>query len=216
MKITKYLIVCMILGISLITVACGPKVEPTPTVDPNAIMTQVAMTVQAEVTKMALLTPSPTAPLPPTATLPPVPTQPLPTKLPSQTAPTLPPESPDYAKLITENIPDGTVFWKNEKFTKTWKIENTGTTTWDSTYRLIFVDSKPAGVILGETVISITDFVKPKNQIEISIPMKAPATYGTVTNWYRMMNGKNQFFGDYIWITIKVGTELDKTVTPSG
>lgn len=212
MKITKPILISIILGVSLILVACGPKVEPTPTVDTNAIMTQVAMTVQAEVTQNALLTPSATIPPPPTATIPPVPTQSLPTAQAGQ--PTLPVASPDNAVWIADvTVPDNTVFWKNETFTKTWKIENSGTTTWDSTYKLVYVD----GPVLGETlVVSILNPVKPKNQIELSVPMKAPSTLGTVTNYWRMMNGKGQFFGDVLYMKIVVGTEADKTVTPSG
>ncbi len=217
MKITKYLIISSLLGISMVVASCGPKVEPTPTVDPNVIMTEVAMTVQAEVTQNALLTPSPTAPLPPTATVPPAPTQQLPVAptLPSSgLAPTLPSTSADNATWIADvTVPDDTVFWKNETFTKTWKIENSGTTTWDSTYKLVYVD----GPILSEQlIVSIVDPVKPKNQVELSVPMKAPATLGTVTNYWRMMNGKGQFFGDVLYVKIVVGTEADKTVTPNG
>jgi len=215
MKISKYLFISIVLGISLVLSACGPKVEPTPTVDTNAIMTQVAMTVQAEVTQNALLTPSATIPPPPTATVPPVPTQPLPVAPTSPVSqPTLPGLSPDSATWIADvTVPDDTVFWKNETFTKTWKIENSGTTTWDSTYKLVYVD----GPILGETlVVSIVNPVKPKNQIELSVPMKAPTTLGTVTNYWRMMNGKGQFFGDVLYVKIVVGTELEKTVTPNG
>ncbi len=215
MKITKPILISILLGVSLILAACGPKVEPTPTVDTNAIMTQVAMTVQAEVTQNALLTPSATIPPPPTATIPPVPTQSLPTAQPAPAGqPTLPAASPDNALWIADvTVPDNTVFWKNESFTKTWKIENSGTTTWDSTYKLVYVD----GPVLGETlVVSILNPVKPKNQIELSVPMKAPSTLGTVTNYWRMMNGKGQFFGDVLYLKIVVGTEADKTVTPSG
>lgn len=212
MKITKYLMISLVLAISLVVAACGPKVEPTPTVDTNAIMTQVAMTVHADVTRIALLTPSATIPPPPTATLPPVPTQALPTAQPIQ--PALPASSPDNATWIADvTVPDDTVFWKNETFTKTWKIENSGTTTWDSTYKLVYVD----GPLLGEIlIVSIVNPVKPKNQIELSVPMKTPATLGTVTNYWRMMNGKGQFFGDFLYVKIVVGTVLEKTVTPSG
>ena len=215
MKISKYLIISIVLGIALVLTACGPKVEPTPTVDTNAIMTQVAMTVQAEVTRNAMLTPSATIPPPPTATIPPVPTQALPVAPTSQVSqPTLPAMSPDNATWIADvTVPDDTVFWKNETFTKTWKIENSGTTTWDSSYKLVYVD----GPLLGETlVVSIVNPVKPKNQIELSVPMKAPTTLGTVTNYWRMMNGKGQFFGDVLYLRIVVGTELEKTVTPNG
>jgi hypothetical protein len=70
---------------------------------------------------------------------------------------------------------------------------------------------------MGKTlIVSITSPVKPKNQIEISVPMQAPASLGTVTNYWRMMNGKGQFFGDVLFIRIVVGTVAEKTVTPNG
>src|SRR4030066_1421005 len=108
MKISKYLIISIVLGIALVLTACGPKVEPTPTVDTYAIMTQVAMTVQAEVTRNAMLTPSATVPPPPTATVPPVPTQALPVAPTSQVSqPTLPAMSPDNATWIADvTVPD--------------------------------------------------------------------------------------------------------------
>ncbi len=212
MKIAKSIIISSVLGISFVLASCGPKVEPAPTVDPNMIMTQVALTVQADVTRIALMTPSATLPPPPTATLPPVPTLALPTGQPIQ-AP-LPSSSPDNATWIADvTIPDGTVFWKNQSFTKTWKIMNTGTTTWDTTYKLVYVD----GPILGETlVVSIVNPVKPNDQIELSVPMKSPAELGTVVNYWRMMNGKGQFFGDALYVQFDVGTAIEKTATPSG
>ena len=212
MKIAKYIILSSVLVISLVIASCGPKVEPTPTTDPNMIMTLVALTVQADVTRIALLTPSATLPPPPTATLPPVPTPALPTGQPNQ-AP-LPASSPDNAAWIADvTVPDGTVFWKNQTFTKTWKIMNTGTTTWDSTYKLVYID----GPILGEVlVVSIVDLVKPNDQIELSVPMKTPAELGTVINYWRMMNGKGQFFGDALYVQFVVGTVSEKTATPNG
>jgi hypothetical protein len=216
MKKIRFLQFCALIASVILATACGPKVAPTPTVDPKKIMTQVAKTVQAEVTQMALLTPSPTATLQPTATLPPVPTQQLPpaSTLAPVAAPTLSSTSPDNAKWIADvTVPDDTVFYKNETFTKTWKIENSGTTTWDTTYKLVYVD----GPILGKTlIVSITSPVKPKNQIEISVPMQAPAALGTITNYWRMMNGKGQFFGDVLYVRIVVGTVAEKTSTPAG
>jgi hypothetical protein len=70
---------------------------------------------------------------------------------------------------------------------------------------------------MGETlIVSITTPVKPANQIEISVPMVAPDTLGTKTTYFRMMNGKGQFFGDPFYVKIVVGTEAEKTVTPNG
>lgn len=215
MKISKILLLITAVLVILASTGCGPQEEATPTLDPIDIMTQVAMTVQAEVTQAALLTPSPTATLPPTATPPPAPTQPLPA-IPTSaagagTAPTLPADSPDNATFVKDiTVKDGTVYWKGETFTKTWRIENSGTTTWDTNYKLIYLD----GALLTEnTVVSIQELVEPGNQLDISVPMKAPDTLGTYTSYWRMMNGDGQFFGDVLYLEIKVGTEWDKTPT---
>lgn len=206
----------LILGMLTIGVsACGPRVEPTPTLDPVVIMTQVAMTVEAEVTQAALLTPSPTATQPPTPTPPPAPTVQVPS-LPTTPA-SGPPASgtlPDNATFIEDvTVPDGEVYWQNEKFTKTWKIENSGTTTWDTTYKLIYFD----GALLTETtVVSIQNSVAPGSQLEISVVMQAPSVLGEYTSYWKMINGDGQPFGDTLSVVILVGTEFDKTPTPAG
>jgi len=212
MKIAKYLKISVFLGISMVLASCGSKAEPIPTVDPNMIMTQVALTVQADVTRIALLTPSATLPPPPAATLPTDPTLALPPGQPDQ-AP-VPASLPDNATWIADvTVPDGTAFGKNQSFTKTWKIMNTGTTTWDSSYKLVYAD----GPILGEVlIVSIINPVMPNDQIELSVPMKSPSELGTVVNHWRMMNGKGQFFGDDLYVQIVVGTESEKTATPNG
>jgi len=193
--------------------ACGPRVEPTPTVDPEEIMAQVAMTIEAEITQNALLTPSATATMPPTATPLPLPTQPL---LPAVTQPAaaqiLPAESPDNAIWVADvTIPDGTYYLPNARFTKTWKIENTGTTTWDTSYSLIYI----YGPIHDEQqlIIPLTKQVKPKEQLEISVPMRAPRNYGAAKTWWQLMNGKGQRFGEQFWVDILVSSEV--TVTPN-
>lgn len=220
MKKKYLLILSTILTISILGISCGPRVEPTPTIDPQAIMTEVAMTISAELTQVALLTPSPTATLPPTATPLPLPTQalpPAPTSPSGQsgTLPTLPAASPDNATYIADvSIPDpeegGQILAKNSKFTKIWKIENSGTTTWDSAYKLIYID----GTLMTEnTIVSIVNEVKPKVQVELSVPMQAPAQDGTYTSYWRMMNDKGQLFGDVLYVKIVVGTV---TPTPAG
>ena len=215
MKKKSVIFICLLVGVSIISASCGARPEPTPTVDPAAIMTEVAMTISAELTQVALLTPSPTPTLPPTATPPPIPTQalPPPSGQPAVLPTTVGPQ-PDNWLYISDAIPDDTVFWKNEKFTQRWKIENTGTTTWDSSYTLTYWD----GDILGDiTAVSITNPVKPGVQVEISVPMVAPSIEGkTYKSWWRMVNDKGQPFGEYLWIQIYVGTVFDKTPTPSG
>ncbi len=195
--------------------ACGPRVEPTPTIDPQELMAQVAMTIEAEITQNAMLTPSATATMPPTATPPPLATQP---PLPAATLPAaplaLPPGSADNATFISDvTIKDGAVFLPNARFTKTWKIENSGTTTWDTSYAVRYLEGP---LMSDETIIYITKPVEPGVQIEISVPMRAPTQLGTARTWWAMMNDKGQVFGDQFYVEIIVGTVNDVTPTMSG
>ena len=219
----KIIITFLLVCVFTIAAGCGSSPAATPTIDPVAVMTEVAGTFQAEITQSALLTPSATLAPPPTATSLPIPTQQLPT-LPSSadgTGPAIPtsdlPDNSLYLQDIT--FPDGTVLWQGERFTKTWNIENNGTTTWDSTYKLVYLDSDPVDYSMaqeGQSVIPIIHRVEPNGQIQLSVKMVAPEKIGTYINWYRLMNGEGQLFGDSFYVQIRVGTEEDKTPIPTG
>ncbi len=203
---------------ALAIAACGNAEEVAPTIDPIAVMTDVAGTVQAEVTQNALLTPSATVPPPPTATLPALPTQALPaipTTSTNPIAPTVPAgQLPDDAAYVADiDVQDGDVFWQGERFTKTWQIENTGTTTWDTKYRLVYKDGT---ITSEELVFNLISPVEPGELLNISVKMTAPEVLGSYTNYWQMMNEDGQFFGDVLSMSIVVGTEFDKTATPAG
>jgi len=220
----KIIKICMLVCISALIAGCGSSPEATPTIDPLVVMTDVAGTIQAEITQSALLTPLATVAPPPTAPPLPIPTQSLPSAptLPvnASGAPALPAESPDNALFLQDKtFPDDTVLWQNERFTKTWNIENNGTTTWDTSYKLVYWDSVPSDQAMaqeGQSVISIINPVEPGNQIELSVKMTAPAALGTYINYFRMMNGEGQYFGDTLYVQIRVGTTEDKTPVPTG
>ena len=220
----KIIKTCILVCISALIAGCGSSPEATPTIDPLVIMTDVAGTIQAEITQAVLLTPSATIAPPPTTTPLPIPTQPLPSAstLPANASgvPALPAESPDNALFLQDiTFPDDTFVWQNERFTKTWNIENNGTTTWDSSYKLVYWDSAPSDFAMaqeGQSVISIINSVEPGNQVTLSVKMTAPAALGTYINYFRMMNGEGQIFGDTLYVQIRVGTTEDKTPVPTG
>ena len=225
MNIKKILKICMLVSISALLAACGSSPAATPTIDPLVVMTDVAGTIQAEITQSALLTQSATIASPPTAIPLPIPTQSLPSAPTTPagtpgTAPALPADLPDNLLFLQDiTYPDGTVVWQNERFTKTWNIENNGTTTWDSSYSLVYWDSDPKDHKMsqeGEEVIPIINPVEPGNQLTISVKMTAPAALGTYINYYRMVNGEGQAFGDSLYVQIRVGTTEDKTPVPTG
>jgi len=208
----------MVIVFGAILSSCANNAEATPTIDPITVMTDVAGTVQAEVTQNAMLTPSATIPPPPTPTLPALPTQSLPavpTTSANPVVPTVPAgQAPDDATFVADiDVQDGDVFWQGERFTKTWQIENTGTTTWDTSYRLVYKDGP---ITSEELVFNLISPVEPGDLLNFSVKMVAPEVLGTYTNYWQMMNGDGQFFGQVLSMKIVVGTVEDKTPLPTG
>ena len=213
----------IITSLAILFAGCSAATEAAPTLDPVAVMTQVAGTVQAEVTQAALLTPSPTIAPPPTATPFPVPTLPIPVVPTTPTGPAalpatgLPAVSPDDATWIADvETPDGTIFEGGDRFTRKFLIENSGTTTWNTGYRLIYYDGEPIMCDEADKDIYLQQSVDPGNQLTIGIRMTAPGAKGTYRNYFRLINDKGEVFGDSLSVEIIVGTWEEKQAQRNG
>jgi ABC-type amino acid transport substrate-binding protein len=128
-------------------------------------------------------------------------TQPLPTPPPSVVTPA-PPQIPcDSMTFVADlTIPDGTYLNPGQSFTKTWRIRNTGSCTWNSSYRFVFVQ----GNSMGGQPQAIVGTVAPNQNYDMSVPMIAPTTPGTYAGWWQMVNGQNVPFGTRVWVEIVV------------
>jgi hypothetical protein len=196
------------LVVFMIITSCGSGGQ-TQTSDPNLIITQVAQTIHAEMTLSVTNTPAQ-----------------IPTSLPTSTRTTttleftLPTQSttlaiqPGIPTSQTDlSIPDGTVFFPNESFTKIWRVQNLGTTTWNANYKFVYLD----GTIVSEVLsFPLSKPVEPGNIINLSVPMKAPGTIGSYSSQWKMMDDKGQFFGDLLYVQFTVATTKENTPTPSG
>lgn len=210
-------LVVLALAISMLA-ACAPA---TPTEDANMKFTEIASTVQAQLTQIALLTPSATPTPEATATATPLPITPTatgPTPTPSKTiAPTLPPNSTsgDNSKFLSDvTIPDGTQFKPGVGFTKTWRFQNIGSSTWTTQYKLVYLD----GVTGANNTLSINlpKEVKPGEQIDLSVNFTAPANYGTYNSWWRLYTATGALFGEPCSLVFSVGAaSATVAVTPT-
>ena len=165
----------------------GPREE-----EADTLATAVAMTVQAMETQ---------PPVQPTAT-------PLPTITPQLTntvsaPPTAAPQPCDKTVLVTETIPDGTQFSTDESFIKTWTLKNIGTCTWNTNYKLVFVEGESMS---GPVSVALPETVAPNGQTTIEVGLKAPAKEGTYRGYWQLRNDSNQLVGD-VWVDIKVSTQ---------
>ena len=180
-----------ILTIPIVLMGCSSKAPATPTTNPDLIYTAAAQTADVRLTQIFRSTPSVT-PVTPTPTFDIVRTMAaqtlsaLLTQAASLTAtyqgaatstpiPTGP--SGDRAIFVKDvTIPDGTVLAPGAAFTKIWKLQNAGTSTWASSFSLAWVSGEQMG---GTTPVSLGQSVAPGQQIDVSVNLVAPVNPGT-------------------------------------
>jgi uncharacterized protein YkwD len=114
--------------------------------------------------------------------------------------------------LFVEDItyPDNTHLKAGEKFTKTWKLQNTGTCKWTG-YTVAFVSGDkmeaPDSVPVPET--------EAKSTVEVSVDLVAPAEKGSYTGNFELRDaeGKSIPLGTEptFWVRIAVGEGAEGT-----
>lgn len=225
------LVVVAIIVVLVVLWTTGSEPEPTATIDPNAVYTAAAQTADAMLTEIAAVTPSATA-------LPPTPTADVTQTAAAQTAQaqmtaisgatstvtattssTSPPtgSTADRATYVADvTIPDGTDLNPGALFTKTWRIMNSGTSTWSTSYSLTFIGGDKMG---DNTVIAIPLEVAPGAEIDLSVDLVAPNTPGSYRGYWKMLNPNGQYFDDSVYVEIDVvgegTTPVDATATPT-
>lgn len=178
-------------------------------VDESAVATAVAMTVQAQNTLEAQ---SVTA-VPSFTALPPL----LASATPGATK--APPTAPGpgsstgndtcaSASLVGETVPDGTIMTAGQQFTKTWRVKNTGTCPWDSTWKFVFTQGDLMG---GAYVYNFPQPAAPGQTVDIPLVLTAPTADGTYKGYWKIQSPWGGIFGvgDYdsaMWVEVVVGS----------
>jgi hypothetical protein len=175
---------------------------------PDATATTIAATVNAQLTRIA-------AASTPTATLQVyVPTdastqisEASPTVGPTATA-TSAPTPCNRAEFIADmTVKDLSTFKAGESFTKTWRLKNNGTCTWNGDYSLTFVSGDQMS---GAKSVKLPKTVAPGETIDVSVNLKAPLDGGTYLGYWMLSDARGYRFGigpqaqGLFWVTIKV------------
>ena len=141
---------------------------------------------------VAAMFPSQT-PAPPTIT-------PQPTSTATLT-PTATPQPCDKAEFVSETIPDRTEFNPNESFTKTWRLKNIGTCTWNTSYRVAHYSGDRLG---GPAAQSFTQIIKPGEKMDVVLQLKAPSEDGKYISYWKLQDEKGVNFAQiYVWIEVE-------------
>lgn len=132
-----------------------------------------------------------------------VPTQ-VPTVIPTAvpTATPAPDRCTNYSMAYVADltIPDGTYFTAGSKFTKTWRIKNSGSCNWTTDFSFEFV----SGDAMGGANIRLPRTVYPGETIDISIDMTAPYYPGNYQGDWQLKTGSGYGVGPAIWVKITV------------
>jgi N-acetylmuramoyl-L-alanine amidase/LysM repeat protein len=97
-------------------------------------------------------------------------------------------------------LPDHAAVPPGQTVTKTWKIANTGTTTWDGSYRLV---AQPGGNLPGTGSVALPS-VSPGSTVMVSTAITAPTAPGDYSETWRLTAADGHAFGDPLWAEITV------------
>ena len=167
--------------------------------NPKLDVTQAYQTVEANLTLAATLTPlaSPTTiptqipTVTPTATG--QPTTAVVTPLPTNTsAPVVGCDLAAAGDPIDVTIPDDTKMTPGKSFTKTWRLVNAGTCTWNTNYSVAVFSGDAMG---APASVPLPGNVAQGQSVDISVDMVAPNNPGTYLGYWKLKNASGQWFG---------------------
>ncbi len=113
------------------------------------------------------------------------------------------------AYVADVTFPDDTAVTPGQTFTKTWKLQNTGSCPWATTYKVSFV----SGNAMGGVATPLTVTVAPGASGDVSVAMTAPATAGDAIGYWILTNESGQNFGSSFYVKVKVGGTTGTTTT---
>lgn len=120
----------------------------------------------------------------------------------------------DAGQLAAETIPDGTKFLPGASFTKTWRLMNTGSSTWGTDYKFVFFQGDKMGAA-DEYRINVP--VEPGKIYDMNVPMKAPDAVGTYKGYWKIKNPNGSMFGPgnaSFWVKIDVAAATATATVP--
>jgi hypothetical protein len=179
MKFKSNLFLTSTILFALISTSC------TSAKNASIIATSVAQTVQAQNAQPTQVTDTPV----PLETQTPVAGTGTPVTTPAVTAPAIQPTSSGgnglncsiVANFVSETVPDGTIENPGAVFIKTWNIQNNGTCTWDTTWKIAYDKGDLMG---GGYVYNFPQVVAPGQTVPISISFTAPLDQGTYAGYW--------------------------------
>jgi hypothetical protein len=221
-------ILILLMTTGMLISSCAPQEPGQPTPDMNAILTAGVGTFAASIfqTQTAMVPPAtvtptvtPTATATPLSLLSPTASTASATQfilvapqvtlvVATPTGPTLTPNPStlgsgcnNLAFISDVSVPAGTVFQPEQQFTKSWKVQNTGTCDWVYRYHLVHISGDDVG---GRDPVSLGKVIEPAKWTTLTITLRAPRAPGTYTSTWRLADQSGTVFGSTLGVNIVV------------
>jgi hypothetical protein len=100
--------------------------------------------------------------------------------------------------------PDNTEIKPGVDFKKIWRVQNTGTCTWDEGYKLAFISGDKALDPVSFEFKSSDDFVAAGATADIGVNLTAPLKEGTYSAMWKMQSDSGVYFGTPLTVVVVV------------
>lgn len=117
----------------------------------------------------------------------------------------------DSRFIMDVNVLDGTMMAPLTRFTKIWRIRNTGTLPWHRGLRLLWIGGDRFSASDSVDIEIPIDGVNVGKEIDIAVDFIAPELPGRYISYWRMAEPPGHKFGQRVWVLIQVDASMDLT-----
>jgi len=101
------------------------------------------------------------------------------------------------------SIFDGTQMAPSTRFTKIWRLKNSGELPWPPGTRMLFVGGDQMTAEMSVPLARATP-VMPGEEVDVDVEMIAPGEHGRYLGYWRLMGPRGRKFGQRVWCHVQV------------
>jgi len=101
------------------------------------------------------------------------------------------------------SIFDGTQMAPSTRFTKIWRLKNSGELPWPPGTRMLFVGGDQMTAEMSVPLSRATP-VLPGEEVDVDVEMVAPSEHGRYLGYWRLMGPRGRKFGQRVWCHVQV------------
>jgi len=116
----------------------------------------------------------------------------------------MPKENVMAARYVADvSLPDGSEVQAGAQLLKTWRLRNEGARPWPDGSTLAWIGKRPQDRLGAPLSVPVASCA-PGQEVEVSVPVTAPAEPGRYTCFFRLQAPQGRKFGQRLWIQITV------------